>query len=561
MNDTLLQKAHQLHQQGRHQEAKALYQKLLKENPKHIEVLHALAILYVKCNEYNDALATLDKALHIDKTTAYLYNSKGNILLALGKWDQAVQQYQKAIRCDHQYALAYNNLGKAYYSQNKLEQARQYYEQAIELMEHYSDAHYNLGILLARVGDFDKAIFHLQKTLALNSNQPAAYGQLAEIYLNIGDYKKAIEYYQKRLDHQPQHTASLFALGQTYLKNKQIDKAITTLKNTLILEPQHPQAHHSLANAELLSGDSNIALNHYFRQLEIHPMMESYYNIGILLMDQNRHKESLQYLKQAAEIEPNYLPTHINLGALYLKLHHIAEAIKHYEIALTIKPDDPEIQYILAALKKNNTPDQAPIEYLSHLFDQYATYYDQHLMEHLQYQVHELLFKAINIETTLTPHSLTVLDLGCGTGLCGQSFKPLTKKLIGIDVSEKMLAAAKAKNIYDQLKKVNATTALDQFQHNDLIIAGDVFSYIGALDIIHQKAYDALNPEGLFAYTVEKTYTEPYELQETIRYAHSKTYLDKLIKNSSFKTICFNNIILRKQHNLPVEGYLVILKK
>ena len=518
-------------------------------------------MLYAQSEKYDDALATLDKAIDIDEALAPLYNSKGNVFLHLGKYDDAITQYQKSIDYDDQYAVAYNNLGNAYYSKDQLDQARKHYENSICLMDHYSDAHFNLAILLTKLGENEGAILHLHRTLALNPYRPAAYGQLAEIYLEEGNYEKAIENYQKRLDYEPEHTESFFLLGQAYLNNNQIDDAIAALKKTLILQPEHPEANHYLANTELAAGDSNKAINYYFRQLEINPMMESYYNIGVLLMHQNRHKESLQYLEQAAAIDPDYLPVHINLGALYLKLNRIPDAIRHYKDALKIKPDDTELQYILAALEEGETPDQAPTEYLSNLFDQYATYYDKHLTEALQYTVHEQLFKAIEEESTVEGPEWTVLDLGCGTGLCGERFKPFAKKLIGIDVSEKMIDAAKAKDIYDELKVEDVKIALDDFKENDLIVAGDVFSYIGKLDTIYQKAYDALNSGGLFAYTVEKTYTEPYELQKTIRYAHSKKYLDQLAENSDFEPVRIMNIVLRKQRNVPVEGYLVVLRK
>lgn len=559
--DDRLKTAHQLHQGGKLKEAEALYLELLKEDPRQIDVLHGLAVLYAQSGKYDDALTTLDRAIKIDKALAPLYNSKGNVYLRLKKYNEAIKQYLKAIAYDDQYAVAYNNLGNAYYAQDILDQACNQYKNAIRLMPHYSDAHFNLAILLAKLGEKKEAISHINKALELNPYRPSAYGQLAEIYLEDGEFEKAIENYKKRLDYEPEHTDSYFALGQAYLNNQNTDDAIAALKKTLILQPEHPEANHYLANAELAAGDPNKALNYYFRQLEINPMMESYYNIGVVLMHQNRHKESLQYLEQAATLDPGYLPVHINLGALYLKINRLPDAIRHYKDALKIKPDDPELKHIISALEEGETPDAAPAEYLSNLFDQYATYYDKHLTEALQYKAHELLFKAIEEESTAQGPEWTILDLGCGTGLCGKLFKIFAKKLIGIDVSEKMIEAAKEKAIYDELKVEDVETALDEFKENDLIIAGDVFSYIGKLDDIYQKAFGALKPGGLFAYTVEKTHTEPYELQKTIRYAHSKKYLDQLVEASQFESLRFDNIILRKQKNIPVEGYLLILKK
>ena len=44
------------------------------------------------------------------------------------------------------------------------------------------------------------------------------------------------------------------------------------------------------------------------------------------------------------------------------------------------------------------------------------------------------------------------LDLGCGTGLSGEPFKGLSRRLVGVDVSSGMLEQAKRKDIYSVLE-------------------------------------------------------------------------------------------------------------
>jgi len=559
MNNERLKQAQQLHIEGQLKDAETLYQEILQENPDQSDVLHALAVLYAQTGKYDDALVALDKAITLEPHIVALYNSKGNVFLRLNNHEAAAKQYQKAIDLDAQYAPAYNNLGKTYYEQEKLDQAKEYYGKAITLNANYADAYFNLGILLAKLGENGQAIDALKHTIQLTPKRATAFGQLAEVYRTDGNYQKAIENYNKRIELQPEHTETYHVLGQTYLQNQQPEEAIIAFEQTLAFQPKHPECNQDIGNAHLQSGDPSKALNYYFRQLEIEPMSETYYNIGVIFMHQNRHKESAQYLEHAARMDPDYLPVHINLGALFLKINRYPDAIKHYQEALRIKPDDAEIQHILTAISKGEAPEKAPTEYLQHLFDQYAKYYDKHLTEHLHYQAHKLLFETIREESDDDNPEWTILDLGCGTGLCGELFKPFAKRLIGIDISENMIAAAKEKNLYDELKVQEVEDALDTFKDNDFIVAGDVFSYIGKLDEIFKKAKAALKPNGLFAFTVEKTDTEPYELQQTIRYAHSKTYLESLIKANTFQTLRFDTIELRKQKNVPVEGYLIVL--
>ena len=194
------------------------------------------------------------------------------------------------------------------------------------------------------------------------------------------------------------------------------------------------------------------------------------------------------------------------------------------------------------------------------MFDQYASYYDKHLTESLKYRVpqrlHEEIYQIIKDENKI---EWFTLDLGCGTGLCGELFKEFSTRLIGIDISQEMVSAAQTKNIYDQLLVADIEHGLKEYREVDLILAADVFTYIGELNGIFSEVKRALKKTGLFAFSVEKTDKIPFELQPTIRYAHSRAYLESLIEKHQFKIIKFDETVLRMQKDAPIHGYLVIL--
>lgn len=561
MDKELFKKASELHQRQQFSAAKKLYQKILEQEPKNPQALHAMAVLSSQQDDYADALDYINQAIEADKNNPSLHNSKGNILLHLKKNKDAATRYQQAIALDPNYAIAYNNLGRSLYLQNKLDAAEKAYKKAITLKPNYADAYYNLSLLLCKKQDFDAAINKLQKTILISPKFAAAYGQLGQVYLQKNDYQKAIDYLQKRLGFQPNHTDTQYDLGLALLHEHQNDQAIKLFEQVLMSNPKYPECNHSLATAYLQSADTGKALNYYFRQLEINPLPESVYNIGVLLMYQERHKEAVEYLSRSAEMNPGYLPAHLNLGALYLKMNRQQDAIKHYKIAAEIDPSNAEIKHILTALTQEETPEKAPSEYLEHLFDQYASHYDKHLTEYLHFTVPEQLLKAVEEESNAEKPQWTILDLGCGTGLAGELFKPFSKHLIGIDLSEKMLDVAKEKSIYDELKRCDVIDALQQFHDIDLIIASDVFTYIGNLNNVFKHAKLALKPDGYFAFSVEKTSEKDYILQQTIRYAHSEKYIRKLCEENELTLLRLDNIILRKQKNEPIEGYLVVLQR
>lgn len=99
---------------------------------------------------------------------------------------------------------------------------------------------------------------------------------------------------------------------------------------------------------------------------------------------QDRHDDALHYLLKAIEANPEYFSAYNNLGTVYLKLQNIPKAIECFAAAFALEPNNAEIAYILSALKQDQQHDRAPTDYVKHLFDQYAPYFDQHLQQHLK---------------------------------------------------------------------------------------------------------------------------------------------------------------------------------
>jgi SAM-dependent methyltransferase len=76
-----------------------------------------------------------------------------------------------------------------------------------------------------------------------------------------------------------------------------------------------------------------------------------------------------------------------------------------------------------------------------------------------------------------------VLDLGCGTGLVAMAIGDLPiESFTGVDLSPRMLAHARAKRIYAELREGDIIADLNSHsQRWPLITAADVLCYMGGL--------------------------------------------------------------------------------
>jgi len=551
-----LQKALELHQSGDIESAEKLYAEIIKKEPKNSEALHLFAILRAQEESWQDALELLEKALALTPENPGLYSSLGNVLKKLGRIAEAILHYEKAINLNPTSATAHNNLGALFASRDENNAAIVHYQKALEIRPNYSDAHYNLGLLFAKENKPDKAILRITKAIELNPSKDQYHSQIAQIYYKKKNLSKAIEHYKKAFEINPDNLNAEQNLGALFAETENFPLAIKYLKNALEKDPKHIETLSNIASVLLQERNLDGALEYYIKLLSYSPNRDVYYNTGVIYMDKSSHGEALPYFLEILKSDPLDLPTLHNLGAIYLKMENFEKASEQYQKILEIEPINQEISYILAALKQENIPSKAPKEYLEHLFDQYAPRFDAHLAQFLKYRVPDLLLEATE---EFLKKDLNILDLGCGTGLGGEKFRSFAQKLIGIDISSKMLELAREKKIYDELILADIHTALTSYQKEfDLILAADSLVYSGDLESIFANANRVLKFNGYFAFTCEKGEVYPYNLQTNARFAHHPNYIQELASKHGFKILKESPITLRKQkaEDVPGEIYL-----
>ncbi len=105
------QQALALHQQGRLDEARLLYQKALKGQPQHLHALINLSVICLETQQPQRAVELLGRALRTDPRNSLAHNNLGNAQRALAQPQAAMASYERAIALAPGNADAYNNRG------------------------------------------------------------------------------------------------------------------------------------------------------------------------------------------------------------------------------------------------------------------------------------------------------------------------------------------------------------------------------------------------------------------------------------------------------------------
>jgi predicted TPR repeat methyltransferase len=199
--------------------------------------------------------------------------------------------------------------------------------------------------------------------------------------------------------------------------------------------------------------------------------------------------------------------------------------------------------------------------YVRHLFDQFSADYDARMIAQLRYSAPSILRNlAATVWPDAQPHSLSILDLGCGTGLAGIAFADLASESHGIDLSPAMIEKARAREIYDQLTTEDIETELPANTYN-LVIAADTLVYLGALERLFRNVRVALKADGLFLFTVEQAEEGDYSLGPKRRWRHSDSYIRSLAAATGFAVSGLVACSPRTEAGVPVQGLAVALRK
>ena len=370
---------------------------------------------------------------------------------------------------------------------------------------------------------------------------------------------------QKALDLKPDLAEAWQVRGEILGHRQEYPAAVAAFARAAELAPNYARPHHGAGVVLALQGDFTAAAAAMDRALKLNPdYPEANCGAGAILLRVGRAADAIVLYEKALAASPGYLEARADLALAYEKAGRLKDAAAQYEILAGATVDAEFFRFQRASLGQGEAPPAAPSTLVARLFDRYARSFDEHLTKYLGYRAPQLIFQAV--ARAAPSDGLHILDLGCGTGLCGQLFKPLAAQLIGVDLSTAMVEKARERGIYDRLivaDLLGASTALTQ--RFDLITASDVFCYVGDLSPIFQMIAGMLRPEGLFAFTVEAIPDDErvdggYILRQTRRYAHAASYLRQLIARHGYELLSLEQAALRSEKQQDVQGFVVVLR-
>ncbi|MEJ7932079.1 tetratricopeptide repeat protein [Ramlibacter sp. AN1015] len=344
-----------------------------------------------------------------------------------------------------------------------------------------------------------------------------------------------------------------FQQGVQHFEAGRLEPAEAEFARALELVPQRPSALTNLGVVRVRLGRFDAALAPLQQALAQEPdNLEALSHRAIALAELGRPEEALRDADRALAVSPSLGRIWGLRGKLLKELGRAREAASALERAIALGSEVELNAFVLAGLRGDAAPATPPRVYVESLFDGYAAQFDGHLVEVLQYRAPQRLLEPLTREPRRFARAL---DLGCGTGLCGPWLRALAQHVTGVDLSAGMLARAAQGGHYDTLEQADLVEHLRTASGAwDLVVAADVFIYVGALAPVFAALAQAMPADGLLCFSLEESRDAPLVLRPSLRYAHSEASVLALAREHGFEIERCERGPIRHDQGTPIDG-------
>ena len=394
-------------------------------------------------------------------------------------------------------------------------------------------------------------------------NDPRVFMMAGLMSEKAGNVEGAFQFMQRGLTLAPNWAPGIVVLAQLQARQGHFAEAVENAATAHELDPSSRVVLDGAIEVAHLTGGFELAVRYIRKGLEQQPQDNKLrLFLATDLSQLGRYDDALAVWNALLADAPQDQQALKGCMHTLLAAGRLDDAAAITAALLALDPGNPVYAYY-DARAHGQTPAHQPAELNRQLFDSAAQVFDQQLQQGLRYRLPQQI--AQKIIALYPDKKLNVLDLGCGTGLLGAQLGKLQGRLVGVDVSPKMLEQARRYQLYDSLEVADLHDTLRDVAPAsfDVVAALDVFVYLGDLSTAIPAVCRVLVPGGRLIFSCESGPEDGSDLflnPTTERYVHKRSHVEGLCRTAGF-AVDVEATILRYQKGQPVQGFVVTARK
>ncbi len=233
-------------QRGYYDQARASLERALRDDPSSAEALYGLGSVYLQQQKTAEARESFERVTKLQAsypdTLPNAWNNLGLLATREARTAEAIPYFQEALRLSPDHLIALENLGNAYRAQKRWDEARKTLEQAVAVGPEDPEANYSLGMVFAQTDDTERAYEYLRRALKLRPDYPEALNNLGVLYLRTQRRDEAVVSFEECIRVAPAFDQSYLNLARVHVVEGAPEKARAVLLELLKQYPEHAQA-------------------------------------------------------------------------------------------------------------------------------------------------------------------------------------------------------------------------------------------------------------------------------------------------------------------------------
>jgi tetratricopeptide (TPR) repeat protein len=259
----MLSEAIALHQQGRLDEADALYNRVLKLDRGNFDALHLLGMLHHQRGKPAVAHRLIAAALKIQPRSADALSNIAQVLHALKRDDEALQSLDRALALVPDHLDALNARGIVLLDRKRPADALVSFDAVLARAPDHLQARVNRANALVAVSRFDEAMADYDAALKVAPGHPLVLFNRGNALWEQNRAAEAVAAYDQALAVMPQHAGIWQNRGLALAAQNRHAEAVASYDRVLSVQPDHADAHFNAALSLLTIGEYGRGLAEY----------------------------------------------------------------------------------------------------------------------------------------------------------------------------------------------------------------------------------------------------------------------------------------------------------
>ncbi|MGG6296342.1 tetratricopeptide repeat protein [Leptolyngbya sp. AN02str] len=216
------------------------------------EALDQRSVALTGQGKYEDALASVNRAVGIVPDYAEAHNHRAGILWYLERYSEALSANRRALELNPNDVLAWLNRGVIFRSMQRYTEALEAYDQGLEIAPYDEALWANRSVVLWHLQRYQEAVAAADQAIAINANSAQSWYNRATALSALNRLGEALAAYNRVVELNPQNSEALTAQGLVLIRLSRYPEAIASLQAAIAINPAQPLAQQNLEAAQQL---------------------------------------------------------------------------------------------------------------------------------------------------------------------------------------------------------------------------------------------------------------------------------------------------------------------